>query len=210
MAPRRGSGPGGPQVPRTVEVGRSASRPVSARAAGGTPVVILGIGPPALITPPVNSPPSTYVYGESLSTPGDAHGPNTNLHGEVDFYRFTATQGGTYLFDAASPGHAVDTVIAVYDASGHRLGYNDDIAPGNRDSEASVALQAGHQYFLGVTNYISNTTHGSYNWSIDGPAHAAIEFKARALGSGFTGGRRLGPGGRLERLPHPVRELRHL
>ena len=56
--------------------------------------------------------------------------------------------GGTYLFDAASPGHAVDTVIAVYDSSGHRLAYDDDIAPGNTDSEASVALQAGHQYFL--------------------------------------------------------------
>ena len=67
----------------------------------------------------------------------------------------------------------MDTVIAVYDASGNRLGYNDDIAPGNHDSETSVALQAGHQYFLGVTNYISNTTHGSYNWSIDGPAHLA-------------------------------------
>ena len=187
MAPRRGSGPGGPEVPRTVEVGRSASRPFSVRAAGRASVVILGIGPPALITPPVNNPPSTYVYGESLSTPGDAHGSNTNLHGEVDFYHFTATQGGTYLFDAASPGHAVDTVIAVYDSSEHRLAYDDNIAPGNTDSEASVALQAGHHYFLGVTNYISNTTHGSYNWSIDGPAHTAIEFKARALGSGFTG-----------------------
>ena len=153
----------------------------------GRQLLSWGSVPPALITPPVNSPPSTYVYGESLSTPGDAHGSNTNLHGEVDFYHFTATQGGTYLFDAASPGHAVDTVIAVYDSSGHRLAYDDDIAPGNTDSEASVALQAGHQYFLGVTNYISNTTHGSYNWSIDGPAHTAIEFKARALGSGFTG-----------------------
>src|SRR5208337_1995376 len=139
----------------------------------GRQLLSWGSVPPALITPPVNSPPSTYVYGESLSTPGDAYGSNTNLHGEVDFYHFTATQGGTYLFDAASPGHAVDTVIAVYDSSGHRLAYDDDIAPGNTDSEASVALQAGHQYFLGVTNYISNTTHGSYNWSIDGPAHLA-------------------------------------
>ena len=132
-----------------------------------------GSVPPAHITPPVNSPPSTYVYPEALSALGDAQGPNSNVGGEVDFYRFTTPVAGTYLFDATSPGHAVDTVIAVYDASGNRLGYNDDIAPGNHDSETSVTLQAGHQYYFGVTNYITNTTHGSYNWSIDGPAHLA-------------------------------------
>ena len=146
-----------------------------------------GSVPPAYIAPPANSPPSIYVYPVALSAPGDAQGPNSNVGGEVDFYRFTTPVAGTYLFDATSPGHAVDTVIAVYDASGNRLGYNDDIAPGNHDSETSVTLYAGQQCYLGVTNYITNTTHGSYNWSIDGPAHAAIEFKARALGSGFTG-----------------------
>src|SRR5208337_4877252 len=139
----------------------------------GRQLLSWGSLPPALITPPVNSPPSTYVYPEALSALGDAQGSNRNVGGEVDFYRFTTPVAGTYHFDATSPGHAVDTVIAVYDASGNRLGYNDDIAPGNHDSETSVALQAGHQYFLGVTNYISNTTHGSYNWSIDGPAHLA-------------------------------------
>ena len=145
-----------------------------------------GSVPPALITPPVNSPPSTYVYPEPSAPRAMPTGPiATSTARSISIA--SPPRWGTYLFDAASPGHAVDTVIAVYDASGNRLGYNDDIAPGNHDSETSVTLQAGQQYYFGVTNYITNTTHGSYNWSIDGPAHAAIEFKARALGSGFTG-----------------------
>jgi hypothetical protein len=132
--------------------------------------------PPAHIAPQVNSPPSTYVYPVALSTQDDAHpivdaqGSNRNVGGEVDFYRFTTPLAGTYQFDATSPGHAVDTVIAVYDASGNRLGYNDDMAQGNRDSETSVTLQANNQYYFGVTNYIANTTHGSYNWRIHGDA----------------------------------------
>jgi uncharacterized protein with LGFP repeats len=81
----------------------------------------------------------------------------------------------------------VDTVIAIYSASGNRLGYNDNIAPGNTNSEVPVSLQGGQPYYFGVTNYITNNTHGPYTWSIDGPAHTAIEFKARALGSVFTG-----------------------
>jgi uncharacterized protein with LGFP repeats len=149
--------------------------------------------PPALITPPTNNPPSTYLYNVNLDASGNAHGSNTNVRGEIDFYHFTATQSGTYVFDAASPNHQVDTVIAVYNSSGHRLAYNDDINTlvGNTDSETSVALQAGHQYYFGATNYIANTTHGPFKWSIDGPAigaiYSAIEAKAAALGSGFTG-----------------------
>src|SRR4051794_9948489 len=73
--------------------------------------------PPDYITPPVGSPPSTYVYPEALSAPGDAQGTNVNNQGEIDFYHFTAPKTGTYLFDAASPGHDLDTVIAVYDAA---------------------------------------------------------------------------------------------
>jgi uncharacterized protein with LGFP repeats len=135
----------------------------------------------------VNNPPSTYVIPSTLSTPGDAQGSNSIVGGEVDFYRFTTPQGGTYLFDATSPGHAVDTVIAVYDANGNRLGYNNDVAPGNTDSEVSVNLPAGQQFYFGITSNLATSTHGAYNWSIDGPVHRMIELKARALGSKFTG-----------------------
>ena len=147
--------------------------------------------PPALIAPPVNSPPSSYLNGETLSAAGGASGAGININGEIDYYQFTATRSGTDVFTAVSPGHTLNTVIAVYDSSGHRLASNDNVAPGDTNSETSVTLTAGKRYSFGVTNELSNSTHGRYNWSIAGPALAgfqsAIESRARALGLGFTG-----------------------
>jgi hypothetical protein len=149
--------------------------------------------PPAAIAPPANSPPSIYLNGVTLSAAGGASGSGINIQGEIDYYQFTATRSGTYVFAAVSPGHALNTVIAVYDSSGHRVASNDNVAPGDTNSETSVTLTAGKRYSFGVTNELSNATHGRYNWSIAGPALAgfqsAIESRAHALGLGFTGAR---------------------
>ena len=109
--------------------------------------------PPALIAPPANSPPSSYLNGETLSAAGGASGAGININGEIDYYQFTATRSGTYVFDAVSPGHAMDTVIAVYDSSGNRLACNDDVARGDTNSKTSVTLTAGKRYsFQGSQN----------------------------------------------------------
>src|SRR5262249_38493862 len=60
-------------------------------------------------------------------------------------------------------------VIGIYDATGHRLGFNDDISSNNTDSRTSVSLQAGQQYYFGVTNWSGSSVRGSYTWSINGP-----------------------------------------
>ena len=119
--------------------------------------------PPALIAPPANNPPSTYLNGVTLSAAGGASGSGINIQGEIDYYQFTATKSGTYAFASVSPGHTLNTVIAVYDSSGHRLASNNDVARGDTNSETSVSLQAGKKYSFGVTNDLSNSTHGSYN-----------------------------------------------
>ena len=101
----------------------------------------------------------------------DANGAASIASTEVDYYAFTAGEGGTYTISTSTPASDVDTVLGVFSASGLRLAYNDDISRTNSDSALSLSLSAGARYFLGVTNY-SAATRGAYNWSIDGPSVA--------------------------------------
>jgi uncharacterized protein with LGFP repeats len=144
-----------------------------------------GAVPPAHIAPPVNNPPATYVFPEGLSGAGDAAAFNSIAQNEIDFYSLTAPQTGTCLFGIMA-SNVNNMVIGVYDASGNRLGYDHDPHGGDTATQMTVNLQSGKQYFFGVTNYL-NSHAGNYDWSIDGPAHTAIELKAQALGWGFTG-----------------------
>ena len=57
----------------------------------------------------------------------------------------------------------------MFNASGGRLAYNDDISATNRNSRLTVSLTAGQTYYLGVTNY-SGAPNGNYTWAIDCPA----------------------------------------
>ena len=119
--------------------------------------------PPATITPP-----SSYT-SVTLNSSGDATGNASITNNEIDWYRFTATTGGTYVFQATTPSSSLDTVIATYTSAGSRVGYNDDISSSNTDSRFTVTLTAGAVYYFGVTNY-TGTAGGSYTWLIDGPA----------------------------------------
>lgn len=119
--------------------------------------------PPATITLP------TTFTSVTLNSQGDATGNASITNSEIDWYRFTATTGGDYIFEATTPSSNLDTVIAVYNSSGSRVGYNDDISSSNTDSRFNVTLSAGQVFFFGVTNY-TGTAGGSYTWRIDGPA----------------------------------------
>ena len=119
--------------------------------------------PPATITPP------TSFTSVTLNSAGDATGNASITNNEIDWYRFTAVAGGSYIFEATTPSSNLDTVIATYTASGSRVGFNDDISSSNTDSRFTVTLTAGQVYFFGVTNY-TGTPGGSYTWRIDGPS----------------------------------------
>jgi hypothetical protein len=108
----------------------------------------------------------------ALNSQGDAAGSAAITSNEVDYYRFTATQSGSYRLAASTPSSNLDTVLGVFNSSGQRLAYNDDISSANRDSQLFVNLSAGNTYYFGITNYLG-TAGGSYSWLVDGPAAPA-------------------------------------
>src|SRR5262249_24551945 len=119
--------------------------------------------PPAQITPPTGA---LVVILDSQT--GDAAGTGYNYYGENDFVRFTTTVAGSYVFRASTPNSWMDTVIGVFNASGARLGFNDDISTTNTDSQLTLTLSANHTYYFGITRYTGGYG-GAYIWSIDGP-----------------------------------------
>lgn len=137
-----------------------------------------GSTPPATVTAPTSN-----VAQVSLDTNGDATGNASVATTETDWYKFTATTGGTYVIDATTPSSNLDTVAAVYTSTGSRVGYNDDAASGTTDSKVTVTLTAGQSYFLGVTNYTGSAA-GSYTWKIDGPATTVTPPTPTPTGTG--------------------------
>ncbi len=120
--------------------------------------------PPSAITLPTNP------VVVALNASGDASGQAAITNNEVDWYRVAVT-AGTSTFSATTPTSNLDTVIGLYNASGRRVAYNDDISyPGNTDSRVSVSLAAG-TYYLGVTNYVG-TAGGTYTVALDTPSVA--------------------------------------
>lgn len=119
--------------------------------------------PPITITPP------TSAVAVTLDTQGDAQGAAAITANENDFYTFVAPTTGSYVLSALTPSSSLDTVLGVFNASGTRLAYNDDISRFNRDSRLTVNLTAGSRYYFGITNY-TGTRGGSYTWLVDGPA----------------------------------------
>lgn len=120
--------------------------------------------PPATLT----SLPASFT-SITQNSAGDATGNASIATTEIDWYRFTETASGAATFQALTPASNLDTVIAVYNSSRARVGYNDDISNTNRDSRFTVNLTAGQTYYFGVTNY-TGTAGGSYTWSLDGAA----------------------------------------
>jgi hypothetical protein len=143
--------------------------------------------PPSLVAVPPS------VVAVALNSGGDAIGSAGIATGEVDWYRFTTAAGGITIA-ARTPYSSLDTVIALYDAKGRRVAYNDDIASTNRDSRIITTLTAG-TYYLGVTNY-TGTPGGSYTWGINGPVASqtlaqlapAGGFRITLRTSGLTAG----------------------
>jgi hypothetical protein len=117
--------------------------------------------PPDQITPPTN-----YV-GVNVFT-GDAAGPGEIVGDEIDWFTFVAPVSGSYGFSASTPGSSLDTVLGVFDGTGARRAFNDDISATNSDSSVRLNLNQGTQYFFGITN-VTGTPGGAYSWAVDRP-----------------------------------------
>jgi hypothetical protein len=70
---------------------------------------------------------------------------------DVDVFAFAGQAGQRLVFEilAARHGSALDSILTVYDAAGHELARNDDMA-GNADSRLAVTLPQTGRYFLCV------------------------------------------------------------
>jgi hypothetical protein len=121
-----------------------------------------GSTPPSTLT----SLPTSYTSITQNSS-GDVTGNASIASTEIDWYRFTAVASGSATFEALTPSSSLDSVIAVYNSSRARVGYNDDISSTNRDSRFTVNITAGQVYYFGVTNY-TGTAGGAYTWTING------------------------------------------
>lgn len=120
-------------------------------------------------TPPTAIIPPSGAIAVTLNAQGDATGNAAISSNEVDYYTFLAPAAGSYRFDASTPSSSVDTVLGIFNGSGGRVAFNDDISSSNRDSRVTVTLAAGARYYFGITNY-TGTANGSYTWAVDGPA----------------------------------------
>ena len=127
-----------------------------------------------ITTPPSSIPAPTNALSVTLNSQTAATGAAIIATTEVDYYAFTATISGSYTLSAKTPSSGVDTLLAVFDAGGHRVAYNDDILPPQNtdsqltDSQLIVNLIAGARYFVGITNHTASS-RGAYTWSIAGP-----------------------------------------
>lgn len=90
-----------------------------------------------------------------------------NVWGEVDLYSFTPAWTGSYRFTVNSVRSAIDPVIAVYDAGGNRIAFNDDATARTNNSATTATLTAGTVYQFAVTSYDA-MSGGRYSASITG------------------------------------------
>jgi hypothetical protein len=90
---------------------------------------------------------------------------NGSVRGDIqdaadqDWHRVTLTAGQNYTFDV--DGHSLsDPTLAVRNAAGGLLAFNDDAAPGVLDPHINFHATVGGTYYLDVGGYSSHT--GSY------------------------------------------------
>lgn len=115
--------------------------------------------PPSVVSPI----PSTPVV---LSASNQATTSASITQGEADYFSFNAPVTGTYTLSTIT---GIDTVLGLYNASGSRIAYNDDLSSTSRASRVAVTLNAGQRYYVGVSKY-TGSANGSYTLSIAGPA----------------------------------------
>ncbi|MDG4821791.1 DVUA0089 family protein [Asanoa sp. WMMD1127] len=139
-------------------------------------------------------------------TIGDGpHGSAAGDTGDFDFYKLTITQvGETLRADIDTPVGLLDSMLALYDADGEEVAFNDD--SGGFDSLLTYTFTEAGDYYLAVTGYNvlpadpfdpasgdGAASEGAYNLLVD-VARADLDFyavqlrKGDVLGTSVTGG----------------------
>ena len=84
--------------------------------------------------------------------------------GDVDFFTFEAVAGESYRIEVTL-GSLGDSVLALYDADGSELAYNDDVA-GSLASQITWMTPASGSYYVEVSSFDS-FDFGSYTLSLE-------------------------------------------
>lgn len=72
--------------------------------------------------------------------------------GDQDYFRWWGKSGITYIVSTSDLDPALDTVLDVYNSSQSLISSNDDVAPGNFESEVRFTASADGYYYARVTN----------------------------------------------------------
>jgi hypothetical protein len=141
------------------------------------------------------------------STIGDGpHGSAAGDTGDFDFYKVTVTQTGEALTaEIDTPVGALDSMLALFDATGELVAFNDDVRPLDLDSLLTYSFTATGDYYLAVTGYNvlpadpfdpasgdGAGSEGAYNLVLD-VARADVDYyavqlrKGDVLGTSVTG-----------------------
>ncbi len=115
--------------------------------------------------------PTAIPTGVSSASPGPyvacgAIGDNNHHELDVDMYQVQADAGSLLQvdLDAAAFGSALDTVLRIFDATGHPVAMDDDAIGGGTDSHLDYYVLASGTYYIGVSCFIN----GVYNPFIEG------------------------------------------
>ncbi|PKB81863.1 MAG: hypothetical protein BZY88_05595 [SAR202 cluster bacterium Io17-Chloro-G9] len=104
------------------------------------------------------------LLGATFISPGLTSGA-INPPGDLDFFRFSADAGATYVVEVILGTHP-DTVLIVYDSQGNQLARDDD-GGANRGSRLGWTAPATGNFYLEVSSLGPEGYTGSYTLSLD-------------------------------------------
>jgi uncharacterized repeat protein (TIGR02543 family) len=108
-----------------------------------------------------------------------------SAYSQVQYYRFTPSATGTYIFESSSRSSSVDPYAILYSASGAALtdGPSADDAAGDMNFRVSASLTSGTTYYLGARSYNSQDL-GSYSITV---SSGTIRYTVAYNANGGTG-----------------------
>ncbi|WP_231704120.1 M10 family metallopeptidase [Cochlodiniinecator piscidefendens] len=132
----------GTTFPATVDVG------ISDKA-----VISEGTDAPFTITPPTT--PYTMSVGDTFS------GSLSTYDTDLVAINLTAGEAVRLNMNGSGGSSGLDTILAIYDADGNRVGQNDDMSRTSRSSQLEITVETSGTYYVAAYSY--NGASGSYN-----------------------------------------------
>lgn len=131
---------------------------------------------------------ASFTAIDDLTTAAPSSGRIEQL-GDSDWFRVNVSQSGSYAFDAvgnvpgaaSNAGRLSDTTLALYDANGVQLAFNDDSAS-TLNSHLDFSLTAGTAYYAAVRAY-GNYSTGDYTLRLQSAGAAASTVSVESWGS---------------------------